>query len=360
MKYSYFIINENNYKKYILTCKNSINNLLYEIDNDNLQEINNDKYNQLINYCKDKLNNYIQKYKNIKLKNDLNKISRYLVFIMILFYEKEFIFEMDYSEIKKQLNQFNYEIYDINNIEIFDWNTLIIRDNKINNYISFKDISMITFTNYGYIEYTKNLIISLKRCEFPISLKIYTLDEKSYYELENLNENIIIELFNDENNHNENIIEYKKNKWNEMMFSKIKIIYEELQNNKYVFYTDSDIVFENKRCLNYLINNINNNELLIQKNKNDILCAGFMFLKSNKNTLNFFNYNTIKYDTFVCDEDYLNENKEKIKYKTLRRELFPIQRYYEKYLNDYYIIHFNINTGYDKISCMKKYNKWYL
>ena len=177
---------------------------------------------------------------------------------MILFYEKEFIFEIDYSEIKKQLHKFNYEIYDINNIEIFDWNTLIIQYNKINNnHISFKDISMITFTNYGYIEYTKNLIISLKRCEFPIPLKIYTLDLKSYKELENLNENIIIELFNDENNHNENIIEYKKNKWNEMMFSKIKIIYEELQNNNYVFYTDSDITFEDNRCLDYLINHIN-------------------------------------------------------------------------------------------------------
>ena len=84
----------------------------------------------------------------------------------------------------------------------------------------------------------------IKRREFPIPLKIYTLDLKSYIELEKLNRNIIIELFNDENNHNENIIEYKKDKWNEMVFSKIKIIYEELKNNKYVFYTDSDITFE--------------------------------------------------------------------------------------------------------------------
>ena len=58
-------------------------------------------------------------------------------------------------------------------------------------------------------------------------------------------------------------------------------------NNKYVCLTDGDIVFENNQMFDYLLNNIKDNDLLIQSEGIDTeeLCSGFMFIKSNKNTI---------------------------------------------------------------------------
>ena len=138
-----------------------------------------------------------------------------------------------------------------------------------------KNISFITFTNYGYIHYTKNLILSLEKINFPLSLKIYCIDQKSFDELKLFNKNITLEMLNDETNTNESIVGWKQKGWNTMALSKLKCIYKELFNNKYVFYTDSDIVFE-KNPLEYLFNNIKDYDILIQQSRSIYLCSGFM------------------------------------------------------------------------------------
>lgn len=221
------------------------------------------------------------------------------------------------------------------------------------------NISFITFTNYGYLHYVKNLILSLEKCNMSIPLKVYCIDQKSFDELHKWNQNIILEMFNDETNKNENIVGWKTKGWNTMVFSKLKCIFNELYKNEYVFFTDSDIVFE-KNPLDYLLDNIKDYDMLIQKNKNNILCSGFMFMKSNDIMKNLFNWQNINLETFVCDEDYINENKDKFKYYLLSTELFPIERYHSNNNNNpFYIIHFNKRAGNDKIYSMKLYNKWY-
>lgn len=230
--------------------------------------------------------------------------------------------------------------------------------------MGYKDISFITYTNYGYIEYTKNLILSLEKIKYPLTLKVYCVDKKSYDLLNAFNKNITFELLNDKTNNNQNIVGWKEKGWNTMVFSKIKCIYNELYKNKYILFTDSDIVFE-KNPLNYLLENIKDYDILIQQNMIKSiypLNSGFMFINSNNNTKNLFNWENIDLNNFTCDQDYINDNKTKINYKLLKRELFPIQEYYfiEKPYIDPYIIHYNHKRGKDKKKDFINSKKWYL
>ena len=136
-------------------------------------------------------------------------------------------------------------------------------------------------------------------------------------------------------------------------------------NNQYVCITDGDIVYENNLFIDFLLENIHDNDLLIQSEGLEIddLCSGFMFIKSNVNTLSIFNPNNVeKYKNFLGwdDQVYINEIKYKLNYKVLPLNLFPTGKYYYQYYNNInpYLIHFNWVVGNDKLSKMIRHNKW--
>ena len=242
----------------------------------------------------------------------------------------------------------------------------VSNENKLKEIKQRKDISFITFTNYGYIHYTKNLIVSLEKSNFPLSLKVYCIDQKSFDELKQFNQNILLEMLNDETNTNENIVGWREEGWNTMVFSKLKCIHKELLINEYVFFTDSDIVFETD-CLQYLIDNLKDYDMLIQQNfeKKYPLNTGFMFMKSNKNTKDLFDWTKIDLETFETSDSYIYENKDKFNYYCLNKDLFPVEIYYKENINininiNPYIIHFNKHRSYKKIKYFKKSGKWYL
>lgn len=227
-------------------------------------------------------------------------------------------------------------------------------------------ISFVTFTNFGYLQFTQNLILSLEKINFPLSLKVYCIDQKSYDSLQNWNKNIILEILNDETNKNENIVGWKEKGWNTMVFSKFKCIYKELLQNDYVFFTDSDIIFE-KDHVNYLLENIKDYDMLIQQNIKQSkypLNSGFMFIKSNNTMKDLFDSTRIKLDTFTCDQDYINENSCNFKFMGLSRDLFPVEYYYylnhKNYSDKFYIFHFNFKKGTEKKERIINMNKWYL
>lgn len=233
------------------------------------------------------------------------------------------------------------------------------------------DISFITLTNYGFIDYAKNLILSLDKCKFPLSLKIYCIDQKSFDELTRWNKNIIVEMLDDETNTNETIVGWKEPGWNTMVFSKIKCMYKELLNNSYVFFSDSDIVIDNNYSIQYLIDSLKDYDMCdmcIQQNTQESkypLNSGFIFMKSNEKMKNLFDWRKIDIEKFTCDQDYINDNKDKFNYYALPRNLFPIEKdYYQLWLKpgpfNPYIIHFNYNVGKKKEIRIKKLNKWFL
>jgi hypothetical protein len=230
------------------------------------------------------------------------------------------------------------------------------------------DCIFITLTNSGYVTYTLNCLESLKKIGFKQPLHSYVIGETGYnlikekgYDCTLLNDNLEDSVFQS----------YKNNKWADITFYKFVIIYENLLKYKFVCFTDGDIVFENKDFLDYLKNNITSYELLTQShemsnNDKGVLCSGFMFIRSNENTLEIFNpknvelYKNNKGNSFD-DQMYINEYKEKLKYRILPLELFPNGRYYYKNVNTSpYMIHFNWVIGHEKEKKMKCYGKWYV
>tara|TARA_B000000609_G_C24134296_1_gene327342 strand:- start:71 stop:766 length:696 start_codon:yes stop_codon:yes gene_type:complete len=228
-----------------------------------------------------------------------------------------------------------------------------------------KNLSVITLSNKGYIKYTKNLIRSIEKNHIDINLKIYVMDNYSFNYFKKLNQNV--ELLDGINN--QKFLKQDSKDFGTYMLQKLKIIYSSLLNFEDVVYLDGDIVIK-KNFLNYLRENEKDYDLMIQNDKNpkkpniEYLCAGFMKLKSNKNTLNFFNPKNIPSQMIMSglhDQQYINENKDKLNYMKLPLDLFPNGAHY--YINyktiDPLIIHFNYVIGSKKKKLMKKHNEWY-
>jgi hypothetical protein len=161
---------------------------------------------------------------------------------------------------------------------------------------------------------------------------------------------------------------FRKGNWVDIMFNKFTIIYENLLKYKYVCFTDGDIVFENANFLEYLKNNIESYDMLIQEDYNcherlNDVCAGFMCIKSNEKTISLFNPEFVKQYKITenwDDQIYINGIKHNLNYKCLPLDLFPNGKYYYNNSNlTPYLIHFNWLTGHDKKIAMKHYGKWY-
>jgi hypothetical protein len=161
--------------------------------------------------------------------------------------------------------------------------------------------------------------------------------------------------------------------WVLMMSNKIRIIYDALQNNNYVLFTDGDIVFENKDFMEHcylelrkhnvdMVTQADNNWL--NENNNDWICCGFMFIESNNRTIELFKDLYIKITSeFLDDQPLINSDycKNKFTYKLLDRNLFSNGDYFMKNLpQSPYMIHFNCLVGEQKREKMKQYHKWYI
>ncbi len=258
-------------------------------------------------------------------------------------------------------------------------------------------VKFITLTNNGYIDYTLNCLKSLELIDFQKSLYCYTLGKESHNILQKngyksilLNSNIDDTEFNS----------YRQGNWHHITKRKFEIIHKELKNNKFVCFTDGDIVFLNKNFMNYCLSYIQENDIIIQNdlllnNDQSYVCSGFMFIKSNKKMLDLFNPENVK--KYVKpdwdDQVYINQIKSKLKYKTLPLNLFPNGKYYyqseknKNMINFYFcketeknkknlfpngiyyhfkkelqpmMIHFNWVIGHEKKNKMIQHNKWYL
>jgi hypothetical protein len=267
-----------------------------------------------------------------------------------------------FSEQCSVLNNIPYTVFYMNSNNIVNPDYVLL-DYNINDNIHYNNISFITLTNDGYIDYTLNCIKSLNDIDIKQKLKVYCIGNNGYSILQQ--NNISCELIMDEKANK--FQEFRTGNWSNVTYYKFQIIYENLLNNEYVCFTDGDIVYENKHIFLFLLNNIKDNDILIQdENLDETLCSGFMFIKSNKNTISLFNpenvkkyINTVGWD----DQIYINNIKHLIKYQKLPLYLFPTGAYYYNYNNviaNPYLIHFNWVIGNEKKNKMIYYNKWYL
>ena len=346
----------------------SINNddfkLIKDIDNDqnkiDILKYYDSKYNLLNQKVYGFLVKLIEK-SEYTLKSEIQDISKCLLLFLLTIYNEEFLKRVTYQELKNNIekNQFNTE--DLIDFDINEYNKLIKKYENAKLLANYDDISLITFTTGDYVKYTNNLVESMKKCNLLKKLKIYCIDSLAYNFFK-VNKHVEAIEFYD--TIKPGIKEYLKEDWNITVFNKIKCIYNELFLNEYILYIDSDIIIKKNNIIDYLHNQIINSDydILFQQNIGEKLCSGFMYIRSNTKTIDLFNYKQIDRNTFICDEDYINKNKNKIKYRKLKRYYFPIEKYYRKYRENlpYYMVHFNSKTGIHKEKSIKELGYWYI
>ncbi len=240
---------------------------------------------------------------------------------------------------------------------------------------SLNSVNFVTLTNNGYLDYTLNCLKSLELIDFQKPLHCYAIDQECHNILQLKGYNsTCLKLTN---------VSSKFEIWDsknipKIYFQKFTIIYKNLLENKFVCFTDGDIVFLDKKFMNYCLDYIQDNDMVIQNdslsnNDHTNLCSGFMFIKSNKKTIDLFNPKNVEEDVKDKwgDQIHVNKIKSKLKYRTLPLHLFPNGRYYYQSKNPLHfvnlifnckpmMIHFNWVIGHEKRNKMKKYNKWYL
>ena len=225
----------------------------------------------------------------------------------------------------------------------------------------------ITLTNDGYVDYTLNCLASLNKLNLADQLNCYCLGEKCYMKLKKNNYNVSLLPY--EQREDREFNEFRKGNWHNITKRKFDIIYANLKKYNFVCITDGDIVFLNKDFLKFCYNYIRNYDLLIcndqmedKSNKN--LCSGFMVIKSSDKTISLFDprISSVDAQDGWGDQIYLNQIKNKIKYKTLPLNLFPNGKFFKKNHSriNPYMIHFNFVIGHNKKKFMQDYNYWFL
>ncbi len=224
-------------------------------------------------------------------------------------------------------------------------------------------VALITLTNSGYLEYTRNCIKSLENIGVE-GLKVYCIDEDAFNNLDYKNK---LKIDNPEEEQVSDFHEFRTGpEWAKIMFQKFRIIHKELKENDFVLFTDGDIIFRDKRFYRDLLNRIDDNDLLIQNDKqNDSddgeLCAGFQFIKSSEKTINFYDPNKVTLEKMgECDQPYINANKHKLIYEKLPLRRYPNGLYFQTHKNYSYMIHYNYLVGHSKKEMMIKDNNWFI
>jgi len=241
----------------------------------------------------------------------------------------------------------------------------LLRDNNI---------QIITLANNGYLKFTYNCIKSLEKLGYNNLIKVYCADKKCYADLKTQYSNI--EYI--DSGYNKNISRlrrypsqkhYTETEFKDVVFLKFVAISDALEKSNVIF-VDSDVVFLNEKFLEYLLNNIKNNEILFQSESNGIdknePCSGLMYMKNSSNVKNFFDPSVVindkEWTESVGDQDYVRENKNKLKYDYMDISLFTNGRVWrqEHKKLDPYMIHFNWMKVNMKVKLMKRTGVWFL
>lgn len=238
-----------------------------------------------------------------------------------------------------------------------------------------------TYFNGGYTEYVKNFVKCLERFDKKWTLCCICIDE-------------VASLFCEENNipYIKFIIENEINsfcKWGDSDYK--KIVFKKLDTMKFVLehpcvkycvYIDTDI-FVYKDFLPYLKENISQLDALFQCDEdkgNEIhclsdvsswecqlkclnVCTGLMVLKNCDAVKSMLEYSfraRKKIVDYSSDQEYVNEQKGLILFRTLPRSLFPNGSFIHQNRIPYhsFLLHYNYLVGHLKKEYMKRHHHW--
>jgi len=230
------------------------------------------------------------------------------------------------------------------------------------------ELNFITFTNAGYVDYTENLLVSNKSNNANADIKVYALDESSFNYFSKIHDNV--ELFEKEDFANNYFSQADENFGN-LMLVKFELIYRELLKKDNVVYVDGDIVFK-KDFVDDLykfspnVDIVFQNDLRPSKPNREWVCAGFMYIKSNEITQEFFKPTKklvkkfTKYKTH--DQSYINKNRKKFSYSILPLDEYPNGAHFYQHYGSLTpsLIHFNYVRGDKKLELMREHGEWYI
>ena len=249
-----------------------------------------------------------------------------------------------------------------------------------------KSLVWITLINYGYVDYTKNFLLSVERAKINLQLVIYCIDKETYDEFKT-NKNCICLMadflkyiipsdFKVWLN-----IDYKR-----ICFSKLDVIMHTLKETlkhdvKAVGYIDTDIVLfsDPTTVVTDAMKVFKNINIFTQCDEygqtcsNSIncrmFCAGILIFRNIPEIYNLLEYKDEDIYKYDSDQHFLVPKLRalKIDYFTINRKKFINGAYYPniksdkiKFSDDACLIHFNYMIGHEKKTAMKLQGLWYL
>ena len=141
-------------------------------------------------------------------------------------------------------------------------------------------------------------------------------------------------------------------------YTRLEILHQNLLVHDYVCITSPNIVYENSRVFDYLLDAIEDNDLLLPSESISTASVSteWMFLRSTPVTRSLFHPDNYKKKDSWNDSVYIHEIKYKLTWKKLPLSLFPTFAYYQEYkpVSPYWI-------QFDSLSedTMVRHHKWY-
>lgn len=250
-----------------------------------------------------------------------------------------------------------------------------------------KELVWITLINQGYVNFTKNFLISMKKANIMFNLIIFCIDEESINAFSDYDNCICLDanLFV-KSNLVSTLTKWEEGEYKKIVFAKLDAILYTLEKTKEfgiqnVGYIDTDIILLSDPSL-IILDELNNNpNVLILSQCDEVgmcsnrfncknICSGVIVFR-NSDLLNksIFNYSEQDINIFYSDQHYLCA-----KLKTLNITILTIDKMI--FINGTYpgiingkltffppqasLIHFNYLIGLDKCEKMKCQNMWYL
>jgi hypothetical protein len=227
-----------------------------------------------------------------------------------------------------------------------------------------------TITNEGYLDYTKNMLESLKRLDCNKKILVVCIDEKSneYFISKGYFTYLIDLKFNQ-------FSKFGTEDFAKVTYIKLYMIYKFLEMNYNILITDGDIYYNKNPITEIYQLKDKEGDMWIQNDSLDEgsfsnLCSGFIYIKSNDITKRYFNIEIPEFkDRYkfcsksAADQTYINL----FVAPYLNTHILPLYKFpngiyfynfSEKIKDSVVMVHFNWVVGQEKQKKMKKYGMW--
>ena len=239
---------------------------------------------------------------------------------------------------------------------------------------------LITYSNYGYIDFAKNLILNLARVLKNHKLHFYCLDKQTYDELSKEPRDFLtLELF--EQNVSSDFESYNTDKYNKLTHTKTSVLRKALAAYPFIHFIDCDVVCMREPSLAHY-EQYKHFDIVFQYDwyfKNNVPTALFGIYQCTGNTsirrtpqtmklLDLWEYTqsaNTKYNDQSCLTLLLNNSriKDVRNFKVAKLWVYPPEEYtngsWKGHLTKIYFFHANHVVGKaDKINLLKKVGYW--